>query len=53
MQRQLQVTMKRKRSRLLGPIRSAQTQEKPGILVVSGDVIGGFNISAYNHDMMG
>ena len=38
---------------LLGPIRSTQTQDKPGVLVFWGDVIGGFNISAYNHDVMG
>ncbi|MEQ8700200.1 MAG: arylsulfatase [Bauldia litoralis] len=32
---------------------SAQTPEKPNILVIWGDDIGGFNISAYNRGMMG
>ena len=31
----------------------AQTQTKPNILVIWGDDIGGFNISAYNQGMMG
>jgi arylsulfatase A-like enzyme len=31
----------------------AQTTEKPNILVIWGDDIGGFNISAYNQGMMG
>jgi arylsulfatase A-like enzyme len=32
---------------------SAQQQQKPNILVIWGDDIGGFNISAYNRGMMG
>ncbi len=35
-----------------GPLAQAQTQ-KPNILVIWGDDIGGFNISAYNRGMMG
>jgi arylsulfatase A-like enzyme len=31
----------------------AQTTDKPNILVIWGDDIGGFNISAYNQGMMG
>lgn len=31
----------------------AQAQEKPNILVIWGDDIGGFNISAYNQGLMG
>ena len=31
----------------------AQTAKKPNILVIWGDDIGGFNISAYNQGMMG
>jgi arylsulfatase len=37
---------------VLGGIAQAQTQ-KPNILVIWGDDIGGFNISAYNRGMMG
>jgi arylsulfatase len=37
---------------ILGSAAHAQTQ-KPNILVIWGDDIGGFNISAYNHGMMG
>jgi arylsulfatase len=37
---------------MLGSAAHAQTQ-KPNILVIWGDDIGGFNISAYNHGMMG
>jgi arylsulfatase A-like enzyme len=39
---------------LLGivPVR-AQAQTKPNILIIWGDDIGGFNISAYNQGMMG
>jgi arylsulfatase A-like enzyme len=37
---------------VLGGPAQAQTQ-KPNILVIWGDDIGGFNISAYNHGMMG
>ena len=32
---------------------SAQAADKPNILVIWGDDIGGFNISAYNRGMMG
>jgi arylsulfatase len=32
---------------------TAQTTKKPNILVIWGDDIGGFNISAYNNGMMG
>jgi arylsulfatase len=32
---------------------NAQQQQKPNILVIWGDDIGGFNISAYNRGMMG
>jgi arylsulfatase A-like enzyme len=32
---------------------SAQTTDKPNILVIWGDDIGGFNISAYNQGMTG
>src|SRR5271169_3289097 len=32
---------------------AAQQQQKPNILVIWGDDIGGFNISAYNQGMMG
>ncbi|MFO1115490.1 MAG: arylsulfatase [Beijerinckiaceae bacterium] len=32
---------------------SAQTAKKPNILIIWGDDIGGFNISAYNQGMMG
>ena len=31
----------------------AQAQKKPNILIIWGDDIGGFNISAYNQGMMG
>jgi hypothetical protein len=31
----------------------AQQQQKPNILIIWGDDIGGFNISAYNQGMMG
>jgi arylsulfatase len=37
---------------VLGGPAQAQTQ-KPNILVIWGDDIGGFNISAYNRGMMG
>ena len=37
---------------VLGSAAQAQTQ-KPNILVIWGDDIGGFNISAYNRGMMG
>jgi arylsulfatase len=36
----------------LGSVAQAQAR-KPNILVIWGDDIGGFNISAYNHGMMG
>jgi len=36
----------------LGPV-SASAQEKPNILVIMGDDIGMWNISAYSHGMMG
>jgi arylsulfatase len=32
---------------------AAQTAQRPNILVIMGDDIGGFNISAYNRGMMG
>ena len=32
---------------------SAQTAKKPNIVIIWGDDIGGFNISAYNQGMMG
>ena len=32
---------------------AAAQSKKPNILVIWGDDIGGFNISAYNHGMMG
>jgi arylsulfatase A-like enzyme len=32
---------------------TAQTTDKPNILIIWGDDIGGFNISAYNQGMMG
>jgi len=32
---------------------AAQTSARPNILVIMGDDIGGFNISAYNRGMMG
>jgi arylsulfatase A-like enzyme len=32
---------------------SAQAQQKPNMLIIWGDDIGGFNISAYNQGMMG
>ena len=32
---------------------SAQAADKPNFLVIWGDDIGGFNISAYNRGMMG
>jgi arylsulfatase A-like enzyme len=32
---------------------AAAQQKKPNILIIWGDDIGGFNISAYNHGMMG
>jgi arylsulfatase A-like enzyme len=35
-----------------GNVASAQ-QKKPNILVIWGDDVGWFNISAYNHGMMG
>ena len=39
---------------VLGPISAdAQQQKKPNILVIWGDDIGYWNISAYNHGMMG
>ena len=39
---------------VLGGTAQAQTQtQKPNILVIWGDDIGGFNISAYNRGMMG
>jgi arylsulfatase len=40
---------------LLAPLApaNAQQQQKPNILVIWGDDIGGFNISAYNRGMMG
>jgi hypothetical protein len=31
----------------------AQAQQKPNILIIWGDDIGGFNISAYNQGVMG
>ena len=37
----------------LGDDLQAQTGKKPNILVIWGDDIGWFNISAYNHGMMG
>jgi len=38
----------------LGGLSSAQeTEKKPNILIIWGDDIGGFNISAYNQGMMG
>jgi arylsulfatase A-like enzyme len=38
---------------LLGPTCASAQQQKPNILVIWGDDIGGFNISAYNQGMMG
>jgi arylsulfatase len=38
---------------LLAGIASAQTAKRPNILVIWGDDIGGFNISAYNQGLMG
>jgi len=35
------------------PLSAAETAKKPNILVIWGDDIGGFNISAYNNGMMG
>jgi arylsulfatase len=35
------------------PAAAQQTQKKPNILIIWGDDIGGFNISAYNQGMMG
>ena len=36
------------------PVAPALAQaKKPNILVIWGDDVGGFNISAYNHGMMG
>src|SRR5262249_16861214 len=32
---------------------AAQAQDKPNILVIFGDDIGWFNVSAYNHGIMG
>lgn len=37
----------------LGALASAQAADKPNILVIWGDDIGQFNISAYNNGMMG
>jgi arylsulfatase len=36
-----------------GPIAIAQQPQKPNILVIMGDDIGYWNISAYNRGMMG
>jgi arylsulfatase len=38
---------------VIGAISQVQAAEKPNILVIWGDDIGQFNISAYNHGMMG
>jgi arylsulfatase len=35
------------------PAQAQQTTQRPNILVIMGDDIGGFNISAYNRGMMG
>jgi arylsulfatase A-like enzyme len=36
-----------------GPVDAQTTSKKPNILIIWGDDIGGFNISAYNMGMMG
>ena len=36
-----------------GPADAQTTGKKPNILIIWGDDIGGFNISAYNRGMMG
>lgn len=36
-----------------GPASAQDTSKKPNILIIWGDDIGGFNISAYNQGMMG
>ena len=38
---------------IAGTASGQQPQQKPNILVIWGDDIGGFNISAYNRGMMG
>jgi arylsulfatase A-like enzyme len=38
---------------LLAAMPAGAAEKKPNILVIWGDDIGGFNISAYNHGMMG
>jgi arylsulfatase len=35
------------------PPAQAQEQKKPNILVIMGDDVGYWNVSAYNHGMMG
>src|SRR5215831_7607153 len=35
------------------PGASSETQKKPNILLIMGDDIGWYNISAYNHGVMG
>ena len=38
---------------VLGPVSAQAQQKKPNILVIWGDDIGYWNVSAYNHGMMG
>ncbi len=38
---------------LLLPLSTAQAADKPNILIIWGDDIGQFNVSAYNMGMMG
>jgi arylsulfatase A-like enzyme len=38
---------------MMSPPASAQQQQKPNILVIMGDDIGMWNVSAYSHGMMG
>jgi len=38
---------------MVGPVSAQQQQQKPNILVIMGDDIGYWNISAYNRGMMG
>jgi hypothetical protein len=38
---------------MMSPPAAAQQQQKPNILVIMGDDIGMWNVSAYSHGMMG
>src|ERR1035437_7354837 len=40
-------------STMMSPPAAAQQQQKPNILVIMGDDIGMWNVSAYSHGMMG